>query len=44
MTGLERVLQAMQRRVMLTVGRAVIRKINDDPKLQSVWHEVSHLR
>ncbi len=40
MTGLERVLQAMQRRVMLTVGRAVIRKINDDPKLQSVQAEL----
>lgn len=40
MTGLERVLQAMQRRVMLTVGRAVIRKINDDPKLQSAQAEL----
>lgn len=40
MTGFERVLEAMQRRVMLTVGRAVIRKINDDPKLQSVQAEL----
>lgn len=40
MNGLERVLQSMQRRVMLTVGRAVIRKINDDPKMQSVQAEL----
>lgn len=40
MNGLERVLQGMQRRVMLTVGRAVIRKISDDPKMQSVQAEL----
>jgi phage baseplate assembly protein V len=37
---MERILQSIQHRVMLTVGRAVIRKINDDPKLQSVQAEL----
>jgi len=40
MSGMERILQSIQHRVMLTVGRAVIRKINDDPKLQSVQAEL----
>lgn len=40
MRGLDRVLQAMQRRVMLTVGRCVIRAVSDSGKLQSVQAEL----
>lgn len=40
MRGLERVLDSMQRRVMLTVGRCVIRAVGDSSKMQSVQAEL----